>query len=183
LYEEVPHPPWLVSLQVKPLEKLTGPARLHLDAAQGWMYLQAWNEALQEIGQITDEFRHHFDVLESRYQLHILTNNWPLAEQTARTISELFPNDLFGWLNLALVMNELGRAHEARDLLLSVVDRFPNQYIVPYQIACYCCQAGCREEAKTWLSRAFALTDDKEVKTMALEDRELQPLWENIVRL
>jgi hypothetical protein len=38
-------------------------------------------------------------------------------------------------------------------------------------------QAGGRQ---LWLERAFALDEKKELKLMALDDPDLEPLWKNI---
>ena len=39
------------------------------------------------------------------------------AVETARTVTRLFPEDADGWLELAQVLSDLGRAHEALDVL------------------------------------------------------------------
>ena len=39
------------------------------------------------------------------------------------------------------------------------------------------------EEARTWLRRAFQAGDKAQIKRMALEDADLQPLWDEIRQL
>ena len=75
---------------------------------------------------------------------------------------------------------ELKRTEEARDNLLRVVDKFPDDPILRYNLACYECQLGRLEQAKGWLEKAFKLGDPKKIKLMALEDRDLEPLWREI---
>jgi hypothetical protein len=69
---------------------------------------------------------------------------------------------------------------EARDNLLWVIDKFPDDAIMRYNLACYECQLGWFEQAKQWLAKAFKLGDPKKIKLMALDDPDLEPLWREI---
>jgi len=51
------------------------------------------------------------------------------------------------------------------------VDKFPDDPIMRYNLACYECQLGRMEQAKCWLEKAFTLGDLKKIKLMASEDR------------
>lgn len=73
------------------------------------------------------------------------------------------------------------RTQEAWDNLLPVVDKFPCEHLMRYNLACYACQLDNLEDAKAWLERAFGIADDPaQVKLMALDDADLEPLWKNI---
>ena len=61
-----------------------------------------------------------------------------------------------------------------------MVDKFPDDPIMPYNLACYECQLGRLEPAKCWLEKACKLGDPKKIKLTALEDPDLQPLWREI---
>lgn len=52
-----------------------------------------------------------------------------------------------------------------------------------YNLACYECQLGRLEQAKSWLEKAFGVGDPKKVKLMALEDPDLEPLWREIGKI
>jgi hypothetical protein len=55
---------------------------------------------------------------------------------------------------------------------------------IAYNLACYMCQLGRKKEAWNWLERAFdAATDPKSIKTMALDDPDLEPLWLDIAEI
>jgi len=60
------------------------------------------------------------------------------------------------------------------------MNRFPENAILRYNLACYACQLGMMDVAKLWLREAFELDDKKELKLMALDDPDLKPMWENI---
>jgi hypothetical protein len=52
--------------------------------------------------------------------------------------------------------------------------------IIRYNLACYACQLGNLKEARHWLKRAIDLAGTKQVKLMALEDPDLEPLCKQI---
>ena len=57
---------------------------------------------------------------------------------------------------------------------------FPKEWLVPYNLACYACQLGKQDKARAWLKNAFDLGHSEMVKTLALADPNLEPLWEEI---
>jgi hypothetical protein len=65
-------------------------------------------------------------------------------------------------------------------VLLPVVDKFPEEFIIRYNLACYACQLGNLKETRDWLKKASDLADTKQIKLMALKDADLKPLWKEI---
>ena len=65
-------------------------------------------------------------------------------------------------------------------MLLPVVDKFPKEYLMRYNLACYECELGNLKESRAWLEKTFELADKNEVKLMALDDSDLEPLWREI---
>jgi hypothetical protein len=63
---------------------------------------------------------------------------------------------------------------------LRVVDKFPKDATMRYNLACYESQLGRLTLAKPWLEKAFALGDARKMKLAALDDPDLQPLWKEI---
>ena len=61
------------------------------------------------------------------------------------------PESALGWVHRYYAFHELKRTAEARDNLLRVVDKFPEDPIMRYNLACYECQLGNLERAKQWL--------------------------------
>jgi hypothetical protein len=72
----------------------------------------------------------------------------------------------------------------AFNALAPVAERFPREAIIPYNLACYTCQLQ-REpsETITWLERAMAAGDRKEILAMAIKDPDLEPLRAEIAKL
>jgi Flp pilus assembly protein TadD len=75
------------------------------------------------------------------------------------------------------------RTLEARDLLLPAASQFKKNGLIRYNLACYECQLGNLPEAKRWLAEAFALHNSKQTKLDALNDPDLEPLWQHIGEL
>lgn len=124
--------------------------------------------------------RGHLDVLEVRFQIYAKAKKWEYAAEIAKAIAELNPGSPFGWIHHAYALQELKRTQEAWNVLLPVVDKFPKEYIMRYNLACYACQLGSLKEARDWLKKAIELAGTNEVKLMALNDPDLEPLWKEI---
>jgi predicted Zn-dependent protease len=157
--------------------------RRHLDAARGWLGLGKWVEANEELGRLTPELRGHPSVLRVRYEVYAAATKWEMAAEVARTISKRVPDDAFGFVHLAYALHELKRTSEARDLLLPIVERFPNEWPMRYNLACYAAQSGDLKAAWAWLEKAIDLAGRKAVKRMAHDDPDLEPLWREIAKI
>jgi len=76
-----------------------------------------------------------------------------------------------------------GGIKAAWDALLPTAEKFPSQPMIAFNLACYACLLGRLEEAREWLRKAMDLGDEKEIKTLALDDPALEPLWANIEKI
>jgi len=148
----------------------------HLEAAQGWLGLKNWREASVEIANIPSALQSHPDVLQVRWAIHAAAKEWELAAQVAETFRQAKPESPFGFVHLAYAFHEMRRTKEAQEVLLAVLDKFRDEFIIRYNLACYACRLGDSEGAWKWLEKSMALTDPAEVKQMALSDPDLEPL-------
>jgi hypothetical protein len=73
-----------------------------------------------------------------------------------------------------------GNLQQAWEALLPAFTKFPTEPTIAYNLSCYACQMANLEAARAWLKRAAALGVKDVIKTMALRDPDLQPLWEEI---
>lgn len=162
------------------LSPLQPPNSLHLLAAQGWLELGNPGEADAELDKITPTLRTHPAVLDLRWQVYAATKKWGAALDIATALVRLDPEEPLGWMHRSFTLHELKRTVEARDNLLRVVDKFPMDATILYNLACYECQLGRTAEAKEWLERAFKLGGVKKLKLAALGDPDLEPLWKDI---
>lgn len=165
------------------MTRLLPPDTLHLQAAQGWLELGNYVEANEELEKITPQLRAHPMVLAVRWEIYAVAKKWEAALDIAAAIIQLDPDDPLGWIHRSYALHELKRTKEARDNLLRVPENFPISATVRYNLACYECQLGRLEPAKNWLEKAFQLGDSKKMKLAALDDPDLEPLWNRIGEL
>lgn len=85
----------------------------------------------------------------------------------------------WGFIHYAYSLHTLERTKEAYGVLIPVVDKF-NEHIIRYNLACYSCQLGNLKESRQWLEKAIELCGKKDIRTMALNDPDLEPLWKEI---
>jgi predicted Zn-dependent protease len=164
------NPTWSVSLP--------NSDRFHLRVAEGWIGLGDYNAASEQLNRISPEQRSHPAVLKVQWQIWVNAKNWEAALDVASTLVRLEPGESLGWSHLAYALHELKRTVEARNNLLRVVDTFPDNATMRYNLACYESQLGRMEEAKAWLVEAIKLGGKRRIMQMALTDADLEPLRE-----
>lgn len=164
------------------MKRLEPPDLHSLTAAMGWLELGDSAEALAELDRIGPDHQQHPDVLEARWMIHAERHDWAAALESARTLTVRLPARASGWLHLSYALRRVagGGLEQAWQALSEVADRFPKETIVPYNLACYTCQLGRKEEALEWFQRALALGGKERLKTMGLADPDLEPIWETI---
>ncbi|MEO8428423.1 MAG: tetratricopeptide repeat protein [Verrucomicrobiota bacterium] len=161
------------------------PDSMHLRCAQGWLELGDHLEANEELERISFPFRIHPDVLLLRYEVHAKAKKWDIAVEIARTLVEVAPYEVAGWINQAFALRRMssGGPKAAWNALLPAAVKFPTNPIIAYHLACYSCQMNRLKEANAWLIMAGMLGDTNEFKLMALTEPDLEPLWLAIANL
>ena len=154
--------------------------KFHLVAATGWLELGNWKEGSLELDQIGPELQGHPDVLRVRWALASAAKEWQRAVEFASALAQKEPEDSFGFIHQAYALHEMRRTREAWELLSAVADKFPKEYLIPYNLACYACQMGERDKAMSLLTKAFKLGGTKDVRAMALKDPDLAELSSQI---
>ena len=164
------------------MQMVEPPDAHYLSAAMGWLELGNRVEAKLELGRINPALHKNPQVLEAHWLVQAADQDWPAALETARLLIESDPNRSFGWLHQAYALRRVpeGGLQAAWDALLPVVDRFPKEATIPYNLACYACQMGRADEARKWLRRALRRGDKTAIRMMALADSDLEPLWTEV---
>jgi tetratricopeptide (TPR) repeat protein len=164
------------------MRKIEPPDTHHLSAATGWLELGNFVEAEADLNRVSAQQQSHPDVLEVRWIILAQTKRWEAALEIARGLLKLAPNRSSGWLHHAYSLRRAAKdgLKQAWDALLPAYGKFPGEATIPYNLSCYACQMLKLEEARTWLRRALKIGDKEKIKQMALEDSDLQPLWEEI---
>jgi tetratricopeptide (TPR) repeat protein len=149
----------------------------HLRAAIGFIELGMLEDAASELESLPPEDRDMSSVLALRVEIYRTAGSWKLMEVAARELWKRHPEEPDYWTNLAWAVRRLDSLVAARDILLKAVERFPCDAMTQFNLGCYACQLGDIEQAKTRVGKAIEL--DAKFKLLALDDPDLEPLWES----
>jgi tetratricopeptide (TPR) repeat protein len=167
--------------------KLEPPNTHHLSAVIGWLELGNLSEAKAELAQIAPEHHNHPDVLEVRWRICAELEAWVEGLQVAQAILRDAPDRSSGWLHQAYALRRVpdGTVKMAWEALLPAFDKFPKEPIISYNLSCYACQMRQLDAARTWFKRALVIgrKERERIKRMALQDPDLEALWEEIGQL
>jgi Flp pilus assembly protein TadD len=159
--------------------KLEPPDTHALSAALGWLELGNPGEALAELDGISAANQSHPGVLEVRWVVLAELKDWAVAELVAVRLIEVVPENVTGWLHRAYALRRMpgGGLSPAWAALLPVAEKFPEQPLVAFNLACYACQLGDLAAARHWLARAGQVGNAKLIREQALTDSDLAALW------
>ena len=160
-------------------DALEPPDSHHLRAAIGWLELGNHVEAGIEISRIAPEKLDHPDVLEIRWSVCAAGQSWDAGKSVAEKLVERAPERASGWIHRAYSIRRSkdGGLEKAWDVLRPAFERFPEEPIIPYNLACYAALFERADEAWDWLLKAAAVSRDKKtIKHMALADPDLAVL-------
>ena len=165
-----------------PFPTLEPPDSHFLRAAEGWLELGLPKEAEAELARLSDAAQDHPETLSVRWAMHARLGNWRLAHSAAEALVERAREDVASWVHRAYAARRMegGGLQAAWDALRPAAELFPDELIVPYNLACYACQLGRPDAARHWLGRARTIVGkragDAILKQMALADPDLAPL-------
>ena len=153
-----------------------------LNAVLGWLELGSNREARAELESLPAQYQNTVEVLDVWWLLHAREGDWEKALEVADRFLEIAPESAAGWLHRAYALRRTtgGGLQKAAEVLLGAVEKFPRESTIPYNLACYACQLGKLEEARGWLKEARRRQNKKQIKTLALADSDLEPLWPEI---
>jgi predicted Zn-dependent protease len=157
----------------------------HLAAAEGWLGLGNYLEANEELEQIAPELRAHPVVLVVRYEIYAASKKWGEASEIARALVDALPGRPEFWISLAYSTRRKpgGGIPQAKEVLTEARAKFPKEYLIAFNLACYECQLGDRKQAMILLEEAVDLAGNRDIRKMALDDTDLEPLWPNIAEI
>ena len=164
----------LVSINV-PLEP---PDQQYWQAAVGYAELGMFQDANDELEQIDPFNRAAPEVLAVRLAIYGGLKKWELMQQIAKRLKEFDPDNVQWAISLAYATRQAFSIDVAMEILLDAEAKFPREAAIPYNLACYFCQLGEMKKAKRYLKKAFEI--DLNWRKAALEDEDLEPLWDSL---
>ena len=137
------------------MKPLTHREVIHLNAAEGWLMLGNPVEAHEEMENIGGESSRHPAVLAIRWQVYAAAQWWEAAYVVSKALCEIAPESPEAWICQANTVRNYKGVLEAWSLLLSTVNKFPQDSVIRYNLPCYAAELGLLEDCYGWLVQAF----------------------------
>jgi tetratricopeptide (TPR) repeat protein len=160
---------------IMPLES---PDQQFFDAACGYVQLQMFHEANEELEKIDPFLRAAPEVLALRIEIYRGLQKWELMAELAKRLAEFQPNDVQWTVLFAYATRRAESIEAAKEILLSAKTKFPKEAVILYNLACYECQLGNLQSAQNYLQKVFNI--DSNWRIAALDDKDLEPLWNGL---
>ena len=154
---------------------------VHLQRARGYVELQMYLEAEGELLALPDE--NPWAKEKRTLLMHIKQEleDWAEMMEIARGLRLEYPEEEGYWVCDAFATRRANSIDEARNILLDGLVHKNNSGIIRYNLACYACQLNSPGECLDFLKEA--VRRDKKYKLMALEDEDLEPVREALVKM
>lgn len=152
-----------------------------LRAAEGWLELGNCVEAKAELSRISSRMRCLPEVLDLECKICSAAKDWKTLVNISATLIAMQPTEVEWYIRHGNALFFMGRTDEAREFVTPLIPRFPENAILQYNLACYECQLGHFEEAKTLLVKSFGL--NKNLRDYARQDPDLSPFWQHFPNL
>ena len=151
------------------------PTHRRLEYASGYIALGMHKDAATELALIEGEAARSAEALRGWMHLHHETRNWTSLIEVATALTDIAPTEEQGWISWAYALRELKRVREAQ-LVLQRAEPLHGKAsaVLHYNLACYACLLGERDEAKRRLARAFKM--DPEFRQSAPDDPDLEAM-------
>jgi predicted Zn-dependent protease len=120
----------------------------------------------------------HPNMLLVRWEIASRARDWSSALAIAKALIAALPVEPIGWIYHAFAEHQMGHLQEARQTLLAGFRKFPKDWRIAYNLACYTAQLGDVAGAWNWLDSALSLGDAAVIKSLAAKEQSLKPLSE-----
>ena len=157
---------------------LEQPDRQYCQAATGYLELGMFLEANAELDKIDPFNRASPEALALRIAIYRGLEKWELMQEIAKRLADFQPDNVQWTISLAYATRRADSIQAATEVLLNAEPKFPKEAAIKYNLACYFCQTGEIQNAKSYLKEAIEI--DLNWRLAALEDEDLKLLWESL---
>lgn len=142
--------------------------------ANGYRILEMFEDAECELLKIPEGERLDDGPLAIKVALFQDWGKWEKMREAARLLRQRHPDDAGWWVAEAYATRRSVSIEDARILLDEGVSLHPETPCIHYNLGCYACVLGNREEALQRVRSAIAF--DPKYQYMALQDEDLKEL-------
>ncbi len=166
-----------------PLEQ--NESRHLLNFAEGWLGLGNLVEAEVQLAQIEGRDAENPGVITCWWELSAARRDWEGALGFARKLILIAPESPAGWIQQSFSLRRLPDRGlvAAFEALEPAAAEFPEEPIIPYNLACYQCQLGDHEAALQFFRASLERGDRSVLLEMAKSDPDLTELLPQLKKL
>ena len=143
-------------------------------AAQGYVELELFAEARQELAALPENVFDRTDVIEITVLLLMGERRWEEALAHARQLCAAEPEEPGGFIHAAFCLHEMSRTREAVDVLVRGPASLQGKAVFFYNMGCYHARLGEMDAAVEMLQKAFS--KDESLRRSARRDPDLDAL-------
>ena len=88
-------------LKMPKQSQLQHPDTMYLEAAAGWIELEDYDSANEELENIRADWREHPDILDLRWLIYAHHKQWDACLDIASAIVKIAPDRVWGWVHKA----------------------------------------------------------------------------------
>lgn len=149
----------------------------HLTAALGYHALGMHQDAWDELERMPPGDRPRIEVIVMRLSILQALEKWSMGAEIARGAIQPYPDCGDLYVLGAYCIRRAENVEAAFEFLQKGEPCLENEPCFWFNLGCYHCQLGRLDEAKECVGRAIEL--DRNYRAMALEDEDLEPLWDS----
>jgi len=128
-------------------------------AAQGYLELGMFDEAIAELDSLEPGQQKEEGVLQLRLFLLMRSRKWMEGVDVCALLREISPELTIGFIHGAFCLHELGQTGEAKELLLSGPPSLLKEPTYFYNLGCYEACLGNKPEAVKNLQTSFEMNE------------------------
>ena len=163
------------------MQQLNTTDRMHVHAADCWISVGNLDQARNELAAVASGIGDHPDVLQVRWHLCAQARQWDACEEIARNLTQLAPDRVTGWLQLAQSLRRLNRFKAAAESVRSGLESCGEKPALVLSLACCEARSGRMKRAVECLRQALALAGDWQARNRllfrAFEETDLDSVW------
>lgn len=146
-------------------------------AAEGWLELNLPQEAAHELKSLSEEAQCDPLAIVLWMHVHYALAQWEQCLESATKLIRDAAAKAHPYVSGSIALYRLHRTQDAWDFLRPVLDKFRDDWSVPYNLACYAAQLGRLEDALEMFNLASKRGDAAKIKAHGLKDPDLEPIW------
>lgn len=150
----------------------------HVLTAQGYLELGMCQDAWEELESMEAVERSRYEVVAMRLSILQVMEKWYMGAEIARGAVKAFPEQGDLYLLGSYHIRRSENIEAAFEFLKNGQSHLEGEACFWFNLGCYHCQLGRLKEAGECVRKAIDL--DRSYQAMALDDEDLEPLWDSL---